>query len=166
MARKSRYRRYRRGRWSSNITELNHIALTFASGESSATATLVTNPAQSNLSTSQTYTVKNIELNYLMEGNPTNTDNINVYIMFVPQGMNVSSDYNIQHPEYIMAHRMQGNGAYNNQQYFQPLRIKTRLARRLNTGDSIILFIKMLNSSNSDEGTQLNGIVKWWSKAN
>lgn len=170
MARKSRYRRrYRRGRWSSNITEMNNIALTFGEGVTSHTATLITNPVQSNLSTSQTYTVKNIELNYLIENsNATDyLDNLNVYIMFVPQGMNVGTDYNLQHPEYVMAHRMQGSPSNDSYQYYQPLKIKTRLARKLNTGDSIILFIKGNNEQSGSVYTgRLNGTVKWWSKAN
>ena len=169
MARKSRYRRYRRGRWSSNISELNDVQLLFGEGVTSQTATLVTNPIQSNLSTSQTYTVKNIELNYLLESTSSliHIDNVNIYIMFVPQGMNVGVDYNLQHPEYIMAHRMQGGMLQDGTQYFPPLKIKTRLARKLNTGDSIILFVKANNDQSGSSYTgYLNGIVKWWSKAN
>ena len=163
MARKSRYRRYRRGRWSSNITELNNIQLSFENGISSQTATLVTNPVQSNLSTSQVYTIKNVELNFLIDAFATSSlaglDNINVYIMFVPQGMNVSSDYNLQHPEYIMAHRMQGGPTADSDQKYQPLKIKTRLARRLNTGDSIIVFIKAHNDTETVT-CRFSGLIK------
>ena len=71
--------------------------------------------------------------------------------MFVPQGMNVSTDYNIQHPEYIMNYKYLGSPTGTGTstsaevQQYQPFRLRSRLSRKLNTGDSVILFIKGLN---------------------
>jgi hypothetical protein len=95
--------------------------------------------------------------------------------MFVPQGMNISEDYNLQHPEYILNYKYLGSptATFSNQstgdvetQQYQPHRLRTRLSRKLQTGDSIILFIKGLNTSTSAQQVNLSGLIRWWTKAN
>lgn len=96
--------------------------------------------------------------------------------MYLPQGMTAGNDYHIQHPEYIMAYKYLGSptqaaqssaqASVENQQY-QPTRIRSRLSRKLNTGDSIILYIKGYNQSSSTAyNYSLSGIVRWFTKAN
>ena len=171
MARKRYYRRrYKKARWSANIADIPPETNTLSAGPgyASNTATLVTNPVQTNLTTSTVYTVKNIEGTFTIE---TTSDDLlledfTVYLMYVPQGMNVSNDYNVQHPEYIMAYKFIGSPSPDSPQQFQPLRIKTRLARNLQTGDSIILFIKAYNQTTTTRNYSLQGVVRWWTKAN
>lgn len=176
MARR-RYRRYRRksGRWASNIFEIQNTTVQVGVGEFSGTTTLVTNPVQNNTTTSQIYTIKNVEISAELESAATGgifIEGITYYIMFVPQGMNVGSDYNKQHPEYIMAYRFYGScdiETVNDQRVTTnklPIKVKTRLSRKLNTGDSIILFIKGYNQNNLSTAMQLTGVVRWWTKAN
>lgn len=171
MARR-RYRRYRRktGKWSSNIQELLDTQLSATPGNFSGTTTLVTNPAQSTLGVSQIYTCKNFAIDFTIESKSNNTlEAITAYIMFVPQGMNVSSDYNIEHPEYIMNYKFLGSPMEvlnSSDQQYQPFRLRTRLSRKLNTGDSIILFIKGLNKHTASIPFYLSGLVRWWTKAN
>lgn len=181
MAKKrSRRRYYGKGRWAPNIQEINYlenvVGQISSTGTFSRTATLVTNPAQNNLTTSNLYTVKNIEATFEVSfgqfggiDSLAGKEGICCYIMFVPQGMNVSEDYNKQHPEYIMNYKYIGSPMDDNNQYRNPIRVKTRLARKLNTGDSIILFVKGFTDSDSTEDRyvfQINGLVRWWSKAN
>lgn len=180
MARYRRYRRYRRKstKWASNITEF--IENTFTANPQSqffGSSTLVVNPAQSNTGASQIFTVKNIEASFEMEtAGPSSgalIESLAYYIMFVPQGMTITEDYNLLHPEYVMAYKFYGSpqadatGTTNNAEFnFRvPLRVKTRLSRKLNTGDRIILFIKGLNQSTSTT-LHVNGLVRWWTKAN
>lgn len=99
--------------------------------------------------------------------------------MFVPQGMNVTASYNLEHPEYIMAYKflgspsvdytnLVGQGSIVGQQY-QPYRINTRLSRKLNTGDSVILFIKGNNTNTTGTTNAVfdfHGLVRWWTRAN
>lgn len=164
-------KRYRsKGRWSSNIKTLTAQSIT-ASANSSffSTSDLCANPIQVESSVSQQYTVKNIELSYEIE-----TDNfyyiegLTAYIMYVPQGMTITETYPNQHPEYIMAYRFLGSpnrdeGTTPNR---LPSRIKTRLARRLQTGDKIVLLIVGLNEYNSQQTLKFNGLIRWWTKAN
>lgn len=168
MAKKYRYRRYRKsGVWASNISEINHESITATAGTFSNTATLITNPAQTSTTTSQKYTIKNVDLQYMIESSQaSNLNSLNVYVMYVPQGMNVDENYNIHHPEYIMAHKMISDPQSTSNQYIPPLRIKTRLARTLNTGDSIILYIKGYNGYGQDLTYYLDATVRWVSKAN
>lgn len=176
MAKRTR-RKYwkRRTRWAANIADIGtSIGITSGIGEFSGTATLVTNPVQSSLSTSQIYTIKNVEAtfdlafaNSASEDAGSGVERLTVYIMFVPQGMNVGEDYNILHPEYILNYRFIGAPMADNNIYRNPVRVKTRLARKLNTGDSIILFIKGNKDITSAIGSlQINGVVRWWTKAN
>lgn len=181
MARFRRYRKYSRrgrGRWSSNIEEIDTQAyVANASTTTGDSITLVTNPVQTSLGVSQIYTVKNIECAFTFQcpqySNLTELEDMAVYIMYVPQGMNLTSNYNIEHPEYIMAYKYLGSPAAegnansaNIGQQFQPVKIKTRLARKLNTGDQIILFWKLKSTSSNDLAYELGGLVRWWTKAN
>lgn len=172
MAKYRRYRRYRRrtGRWSSNIQDIPSTVLTGVSGNWSGTTTLATNPAQTTTGVSQIFTVKNFEVNFVIESSNEQSlqsiENLCCYIMFVPQGMNVSENYNVSHPEYIMNYKFIGSPSPDASQNYQPFKIRTRLARKLNTGDSVVLFIKGYNQSTTDLTMTLSGLVRWWTKAN
>ena len=176
MARR-RYRRYRRrrsGRWAPNIVKISSQVIA-ASGEFSNAEDLATNPLQTTTGVAQTFTVKNFEITFTLEGLDANAQNqlesITAYIMYVPQGMTITSGYYAQHPEYIMTYKYLGSPSTNQslqpeQQQYQPHRIRTRLSRKLQTGDKIILYIQGSNQSSSTQTYIINGIVRWWSKAN
>lgn len=180
MARR-RYRRYRRrsGRWAPNIVKISSLNEA-SSGEFSNVEDLALNPVQTNTGVAQTFTVKNFEINFTIEGNPSNSgqylESITAYIMYVPQGMNVTSSYYADHPEYIMAYKYLGSPSiefpaagtvsFAQGQNYQPYRIRTRLSRKLQTGDRVILYIQGSNTSNATTTYNLDGIVRWWSKAN
>lgn len=176
MARR-RYRRFRRrsGRWAPNIVKISS-QVNATSGEFSNAEDLATNPLQSTTGVAQTFTVKNFEITFTLEGTDTNSMNnlesITAYVMYVPQGMTVTSSYYAQHPEYIMAYKYLGSptsytsNQVTEQQNYQPYKIKTRLSRKLQTGDRIILYIQGSNQTSSTLTYIINGIVRWWSKAN
>lgn len=173
MARKRIRRRYRRAKWSPNLQDVLNTNVTAVAGRFSGTTTLTTNPANSATTVSQIYTVKNVEISFTIEFDGDSTsgnvfDGITAYIMFVPQGMNVDINYHRNHPEYIMAYKFIGSPYIENfqGQQFQPIRVKSRLSRKLNTGDSIILFISGQNNSAGSRTLRLSGLLRWWTKAN
>lgn len=181
MARFRRYRKYSRrgrGKWSSNIQEIETQSYVASPSTISADSiTLVTNPVQTPIGVSQIYTVKNIECAFTFQSafaaNVTELEDLAVYIMYVPQGMNLTTNYNTEHPEYIMAYKYLGSPAAegtgttaNIGQQYQPVKIRTRLARKLNTGDQIILFWKIKSTSDNAMPYELGGLVRWWTKAN
>ena len=151
MARKNYRRRYyrRKGRWSANIKDIVDNQTLTANTLNGNSVDLCLNPLQTDITVSQQYTVKNIELSVFMECLQTQAyteiEDIQHYIMYVPQGMNLTTDYNIEHPEYIMAYYYQGNPAVDAtyQSLGYKLKIKTRMARRLQTGDRIISSISI-----------------------
>lgn len=173
MARR-RYRRYRRRvtRWSPNIQEILTTQLVPSTeGINSTTYTLAFNPTQTNTAVSQLYTVKRFNISFVFEGSTTsqNYEDICAYVMYVPQGMNVTTDYNLQHPEYIMASKFIGSpytDLHSAGQQFQPHRISTSLSRKLNTGDSVVLFIKYNVQGQPTAELTISGIARWWTKAN
>lgn len=180
MAKYRRYRKYSRrgrGRWASNIQEISTTVANAAQGANYATTTLAFNPIQTSTATSQVYTVKNFETSFTFEipSNSTvttsNIEDITAYIMFVPQGMQVDADYNNIHPEYIMNYKFIGSPTLDSStsgQQYQPFKIRTRMARKLNTGDSVILFIKYNNQGSTVSGPifEVHGLNRWWTKAN
>lgn len=173
MAKYRRYRKYTRRsypKWAPNIQEFSSNQTISTAGTFFLESTLCQNPTQSTLGVSQTFTVKNIDINFLLEANTQNQsqliEDLTVYIMYKPQGMTVTPDYNIQHPEYIMNYKF--FNAPNSDQIVQPylpIRVRSRLSRKLQTGDSIILFIKGLNQQ-ADNSLYIHGLVKWYTKAN
>ena len=167
--RRRKYWKRKSGRWCSNIQELS-FAYSPLQGVWHEKETLMTNPTQTVLGVSQRYTVKNIEMTLTFETDSDGTslfEDLTAYIMYVPQGMVVDESYNIQHPEYIMAYRFIGSPHGDNvSQEFSPIKIKTRLARKLETGDNIIIFMKGHAQSSTAKVIRINGLVRWWSKAN
>lgn len=187
MARR-RYRRYRRrhGRWSPNIVKVSNTN-NAVSGEFYNYENLALNSSTNSTGVAQVFTVKNFEITFTLEtesnspdaGLASTLESITAYIMFVPQGMTLTSTYYADHPEYIMAYKYLGSpaapviytnptgtlGSVETQQY-QPYRIKTRMSRKLQTGDRVILFIQGSNQSSSQQQYRIDGIVRWWSKAN
>ena len=174
---KTKSRRYRRrsGRWAPNIVKISSTNQA-TTGEWFNAEELVTNPTNTSSGISQSFTVKNFEINFTIETEGLSSSNalesITAYIMFVPQGMTVSSSYYADHPEYILAYKFLGSPnspyftvtsssttKYERQQY-QPYRIKTRMSRRLQTGDKIILYIQ---GSNQDvtQNYNIDGLVRW-----
>ena len=172
MARR-RYRRYRRktGKWSSNITKVSGDSLSVpGNGDTYTYVELCTNPVQSVGSVSQQYTVKNVFFNFTIDGTGNAfyyVEGLVGYIMFLPQGMPISYDFPKQHPEYIMGMRYYGSPEKkDNGQIKNPLGVSTRLARRLNTGDKIIFLLQATNTGSVDTNISVNGVVRWWTKAN
>lgn len=179
MARYRRRRFYKRskGRWSANIKTLTNQTINIAANSSFyGTTKLCENPAQNDNSVSQQYTVKNIELSYEMEAvDQKFIEGLVSYVVYVPQGMTVTETYPNYHPEYIMAMKFLGSPDYHESAgssttvegvYRNPLKIKTRLARRLQTGDSIQLLIVGNSSKSTTTTIDFNGIIRWWTKAN
>ena len=174
MARYRRTRRYRRrsGRWAANIQEFNG-SLAAAPGIFSQAETILTNPAQSANLVTQVFTIKNVEITFNLDfessdNNVVSIEGVTAYIMYVPQGMTITGNYNLEHPEYIMTYKYLGSPTVDSTgQQYQPYKIRTRLARKLQSGDNVILFIKGTNQSASQTySLRLAGLVRWWTKAN
>lgn len=175
MAKTKRVKRYYRpkSKWSANISEFSSQSGVLTQNSTfHLESTLATNPSQTTLGVSQIYTVKNFEINFEFDsdgtsGLITSVENLTAYIMFLPQGMTVTENLNTEHPEYIMAYQYYGSPQPDTPNY-GVRKIKSRMARKLNTGDSIILFIKGYNagSTSNNNPFAIHGLVRWWTKAN
>lgn len=174
MARRAYRQRRRRGaRWAPSIqsfTDSQTAPGTTTPGTPvrfSNSITLAQNPTTNTIN--QTFTVKNVELtaNFESTGNTNiSLEEMCIFIMYVPQGMPIGINYYSEHPEYIMAYKYIGSPSDDSHQGYQPLRIKTRLSRKLQSGDSIVLFYTAVNSSTNTVQFSVDGIVRWWTKAN
>lgn len=175
MAKYTRKRRYykRKGRWSSNIKTIKNSTVVASEGSFYGQQILCQNPTQDDETVSQKFTVKNIELSYQLEMEPSSAyavESVVAYIMYVPEGYVITETLPNLHPEWIMAYRFIGSpdvetGTVSNVGRLPP-RITTRMARRLSTGDKIILFVTGISSSSNTINLNFNGIVRWWTKAN
>lgn len=178
MARYYRRRRhYRRGRhWSSRLNSFSGEQSSI--GDYTIYHNLCQNPNQQNTTVSNLYTVKNIDCQFELTttdsglSQPT-IENLQFYIIYVPQGViptGVPSSYQYlpyDHPEWIMAHRYVGSPTNDANQTQKTYKIKTRLSRKLDTGDRIILLILGTNTSSSTSYTLgYQGLVKYVTKSN
>lgn len=184
MARSTRRKYWKRRfgtRWAPNIVKISNRN-DATPGEFYNYEILAENPVQQNTGVSQTFTVKNFEITFTIEPDGSSggdtLESITAYIMYVPQGMNVTASYYVDHPEYIMAYKYLGSPAgkipygqnpttYHEAQQYQPIRIRTRLSRKLQTGDKVVLYLQGSNqAAASTYYYNIDGIVRWWSKAN
>ena len=177
--RRRRYYKRRGGRWSPNIIKVSNTNIA-AIGEFFNYEDLAVNPTQSTTGVSQAFTVKNIEISFTIEGSTSNKieyiESVTAYVMYVPQGMTITSSYYAEHPEYIMAYKYLGSptveytpnlsGNPISSQQYQPYKIKTRMSRKLQTGDRLVLYIQGSNEYTENVNYKIDGIVRWWSKAN
>lgn len=163
----------RKEKWSPNLNEFSSN-ITFP-GNSITTfdTTICTNPIQNSTIVPQIFTVKNIEITFYCESSEIgirDIDNLCAYVMFIPQGYQINENTNIEHPEWILNYKFIGspyvednaNHTYN---YTIPHRVKSRLSRRLNTGDKLVLLLKGTNRGNI-QTVQFHGLMRWWTKAN
>ena len=175
MARTYRKKRYfKKTKYAQNIQEIDTIQINAQPNSTFFQSyQLTTNPQQDANIPSRTFTVKNFAIDFYVDSADGNgngvIEDICAYIMFVPQGMTVTDNYNLQHPEYILNYKYLGGPSNDTNQPYQPTRIRTRLARKLQTGDSIVLFIKGNNTAPSGataSAIYIHGLLRWWSKAN
>lgn len=183
MARYYRYRKYsrryrRRGTWSSNLK--NFLGSQSASPNSQYIIyqNLCQNPESTDITVSQKYTIKNVNCSVQLNA-PSSTsvqylDSFQAYIMFVPQGYiptGTPSAYGnlpFDHPEWILAHKFIGQ-VLEPQENNKPFRITSRLARKLDSGDRIVLIILGRNTApltGSSYQIDYQGLVKFNTKAN
>jgi len=170
-----RYRTYRKAtRWSANLRNINNTSIEAPHlSRFQSNTTLCSNPPQSSDMVTTVFTVKNVEFNGNIEfAGPVTEDNyindIIAYIMYVPQGMTVGPDYDGQHPEYILAMKYYGKPVTqsNTQTHPNPIRVRTRLGRKLQSGDSLILLIKGVNNGSTSYLLNYSGVTRWWTKSN
>jgi len=174
MVRRTRRRYYRRksGRWSSNIKGFKLEGAAEPGEIFGDSYTIAQNPDQSNTNVSQMFTVKNVEVSAQIEANssqtPQDIEDITYYIMYVPQGYPIDVTLPSKHPEWIMAYKYIGQ-AMTSTSTTPPLpqKIKTRLSRKLNSGDSIIFLFNGYNQNGQNTiGIKMRALVRWWTKAN
>ena len=156
MARYRKTKKYiirKRTKYSPNILDIGPDTITFPSaGWFGTSITLATNPTQSNLTTSSVTKVKNFEVAIDFTtgiNNQLNVENLQFYIMFVPEDMAVDTNYPLRHPEYILAYRYYGGPGIENTSgptFEKTFKVRTRMARNLNTGDKVILYLYTTSS--------------------
>ncbi len=161
MARYRRRRYYRkRARYSPNIVRIGPSSFNIpAQDRDFGVVTLIENQSYDPSRSNTIITVKNPELSIDFDANQNAAaaiESCTAYIMFVPEGYVPNIDTPILHPEWIMAYKFFGSPNWENTSSGQCLpkyvnRIRTRLSRKLNTGDRIILFIEgsNINSTSS-----------------
>lgn len=181
MARTKRiYRRYsKKQSWSTRFTNFSGAQLVGPNSKCIIYQNLCQNPAQSVDTISNKYTVKNIvldiEISNTSTSNNADLENFQFYICFIPQGYiptGTPSAYEnvpFDHPEWIMVHRFVGATLNDGATSYKPYRLRSRLARKLDTGDRIVLIIlgnNTANSAGSSYTVDYRGLVKYNTKAN
>lgn len=169
-------RTFRKKNWSSNIIT-SQTAISFpAAANYGGGSAICLNPSQSVSTVSQPFTVKNIKLSVSCVATGTaitgSLDNIIVAIVYVPQGYAVTYNTLSEHPEWFMAVKYLDNptveqqSSTNGSQY-RPFTVSTRLARKLQTGDSVQLCVFGTNTDPTNTYTAtVRFMAQWWTCAN
>lgn len=179
MARTKRVQKYyKKSNWSTRLTNFSGSQSVASGGSWVIYYNLCQNPAQSSDTVSNKFTVKNIDCTLILE-NASNeynayAENFQFYVMYIPQGYIPSgtpsayADVPFNHPEWIMAYRFVGNLMSDSSTSYPPIRVKTRLARKLDTGDRICLIILGSNTATGSSSITMDyrGLVKYNTKAN
>jgi len=115
-------------------------------------------------------TIGGFELNCTLEGS-SNLNNVSMYIMYLPEGYNVSTDFGafvFQHPEWILAYKYLGSPTEGTMggQGCQPIRIRSRYRRNLLTGDKLILVVSGYNSNSTRTNGTIWATIRFASKIN
>lgn len=177
---KRRYRRYRRarGKWAANIKRIAGDGVVSANTPFVDYITVAQNPEQEDTAVSQIFRVKNIEIACQVETQKPQVENLEYYIMYVPEGYPLPEDRSlpIKHPEWIMAYKFIGNATsssaissssiYLTNENAQVPRIRTRLTRKLQSGDQIVFVVCGYNKTTDNLNVFYNGLLRWWTKAN
>lgn len=172
---KKRYYRKRKGIWSTRISNITGSQLVSSNSDAIIYYNLCQNPSQTDSTVSNKYTVKNVNLQLELSvdsGSQGDLENFQAYIVYIPQGYiptGVPSAYGtlpFDHPEWIMTHRFIGQAQGDVNNYYPPLKITSRLARKLDTGDRVVLIILGHNQGGSSTTIQYRGLVKYNTKAN
>lgn len=120
------------------------------------------NSANTNLApTATVIKMGNIKASFDMYKNANFLGLAEVYIMFRPQGMAVDASYCVNHPEYIMAWR-----TFDVINDNQSITIQSRLKRNLNSGDSVIIYVRYRSSSAAAGVLNIVGIASYVCCAN
>ena len=182
MARTKRVQRYyKKQNWSTRLQNFSGAQSVAANTQVILYTNLCTNPAQTDSTVSNKYTVKNVCVDFEIAkddltsstGQSDWLENFQFYIMYIPQGYiptgtpSAYKDVPFDHPEWIMAYRYTGPPMADSSTSYPPIRVKTRLARKLDTGDRIVLIVLGLNTSTSATAyLTYRGLVKYNTKAN
>ena len=179
MARTKRVQKYyKKHTWSTRISNIGGAQSVAPNAKCIIYYNLCQNPVQNADTVSNKYTVKNIDLQLevsvadVSSGNGL-LENFQAFICYIPQGYiptgtpSAYEDVPFNHPEWIMTHRYIGNPLADNSTSYLPLHIKSRLARKLDTGDRIVLIILGANQGTPSSMTiDYRGLVKYNTKAN
>lgn len=167
---------YKKADWSSNISNFSFNQIINANTQFDITVDLCENPVQDVSRVSQKFTVKNMNLQFMLEGDrnevsqtdPHNNsiENLQMYILYIPQGFTITSNTPFEHPEWIMAYRFIGIPVEQNRPGYSSLRIRSRLARKLDTGDKVKLLLLGQNTGTVSTPIKGNGLLRYNTKAN
>ena len=174
--RRSYRRAYPRKKWASNIGSSVLNMTVPINSTSAAGAAFALNPVQSPSTVSTAFTVKRVKLS--IEAVTPQSEDFRVLqqviaaIMYVPQGYQVSYSILNEHPEWVMAIKYMGEpsmyesptstGGTRN----KPFQVSSRLARKLQTGDSVQLVLFATNTSTENTANiSFRFLAQWWSRS-
>lgn len=170
-------RTFRKKNWSSNIIT-SETTITFPAGTNyGGGSAICLNPAQSVSTVSQSFTVKNIKLSISANVDSSSgiqyIDQLVAALVYVPQGYSVTYATLSEHPEWFMTVKFLDNPKVDSPSaggtgYIQkPFTISSRLARKLQTGDSVQLCLFGINKAQSTSvPIRFSFMAQWWTCAN
>lgn len=93
-------------------------------------------------------------------------EKVEFFIMFIPEGYNVSVNLPFTHPEWILNYQFQGTPNGDSQPPGYNIRVNSKRVRKLRPGDQIALFTLATSEQAAETGIIIKGLIKYLSKRN
>lgn len=96
----------------------------------------------------------------------SNIEKVQYFIMFIPEGYNVTANLPFTHPEWILNYQFQGTPYNDNQPLGYNIRVNSKRVRKLRPGDQIALYTLATSEQAADQNMAIKGLIKYLSKRN
>lgn len=161
-----RSRRNNSGGYISVLKDINEDITLPGNSTTGGSVDLLTVPIDSQASmTVRSFTT---DLVIQMKANQTYSqyEKVQHFLMFLPEGHNVTPNLPFQHPEWILSYSYQGSPPAEDQTIGFNFRKRSRKTRKLRPGDKIFLFTLGQNEASGSIVINVSGLVKYFSKMN
>lgn len=167
MARKRYYRRRgRRIRWSKQLANVTNSEFTAAANSGFyLNYQLIENPVESQSTVPTPRYFKRVKLSFEIEGpNISFIEGLTAHIVYSPEGVSITSDTIIKHPEWVLGSKFYGS-IKNTDEATKVFTLYSKLCKKLLSGDSIIVLFTGRNTSPSTAFSgRINFFIQYYTR--
>jgi hypothetical protein len=148
------------------LKEVSKDILIAANSTTGGSVDLLTVPADSQTSMTVRSFTTDLYIEMVTGQVSASLEKAQFYVMFLPEGHNVTPNLPFQHPEWILSYTYQGTPSSDTETIGYNIRRRSKKVRKLKPGDSIFLFASAENSTSGTWNINVSGLIKYFVKMN